>query len=79
VPTAPLAPSASLPLKVDASAKPETISGLETYSLYDERTAGIGKRMGQLSAHNRALAVADDPLYTGHSRIMDWLGQTTWK
>jgi hypothetical protein len=50
VPTAPLAPSANLPLKVDTSAKPETISGLETYPLDDERMAGIGKRMGSCRA-----------------------------
>jgi hypothetical protein len=68
VPTAPLAPSASLPIKVDAFAKPETISGLETYSLYYERTAGIGKRMGQLSAQLRPVTVPKLLAFSGHSK-----------
>jgi hypothetical protein len=46
VPIAPLAPSASLPLKVGARAKPETISGLETHPMDDDRMAGIGKQNG---------------------------------
>jgi hypothetical protein len=37
VPTAPLAPSAILHFKVDAPAKPETVSGLETYPMDDDR------------------------------------------